>query len=383
MTPAALTIAGSEPSGGAGLQADLKTFHALGVYGMSAVTLLTVQNTVGVTDVCTLDPAFVTAQIDSVISDIPPACAKTGALGSRAIIEAVAERAAGFAFPLVVDPVMISKHGHALLDADAADAIRDRLLPCAALATPNLHEGAALLGRDAIRPEQMEDAARALLDLGPGAVLLKGGAGARALDVLATRDGVVRLEGTLIESTSTHGSGCALSAACCALLAQGETIDDAASRAKRWVERAIRRAPGLGAGRGPLQRIAPAPAPAGYLRVDAVTLAVRDMAQSVAFYEALGLRIDYGGAEAPFTTLKDGAATINLLRDERRDASAFWGRFILHHENVDAAHERAVRAGLSPREAPHDAPWGERCFHLVDPDGHELAIATPLARDPH
>lgn len=377
MTPVALTIAGSDPSGGAGLQADLKTFHALGVYGMSAVTLLTVQNTVGVSEVRTLDPAFVLAQIDAAVGDIPPACAKTGALGSRAIIEAVAERAGSFDFPLVVDPVMVSKHGHALVDDDAGAALRDRLLPQAALVTPNLHEGAALLGRAAIAPGEMEDAARDLLDLGPGAVLLKGGAAAGALDVLATRAGVTRLEGTPVESTSTHGSGCALSAACCAQIAQGAAMEDAAPRAKRWVERAIRRAPGLGAGRGPLDLLAPAPTPAGYLRVDAVTLAVRDMARSVAFYEALGLRIDFGGAGEAFTTLKDGGATVNLLLDERRDPAAFWGRYILHHEDVDCAHERAVRAGLSPREAPFDAPWGERCFHIVDPDGHELAIATP------
>jgi len=378
MTPVALTIAGSDPSGGAGLQADLKTFHALGVYGASVVTLLTVQNTVGVEDVRTLDADFVLAQLDAVMRDIPPACAKTGALGDASIVRAVADRAASFEFPLVVDPVMISKHGDALVAPDAADAIGEALLPRATLVTPNLREGAALLGRDAIEPADMEDAARDLLALGPRAVLLKGGAHANALDVLATPETVIRLEGAPIETTSTHGSGCALSAACCALLARGHRLEDAARLAKRWVERAIRAAPGLGAGRGPLGLDVPAPSPSGYERIDAITLAVRDMARSVAFYEALGLRIDYGGPSEPFTTLKDGGVSVNLALDDRREPDAFWGRAVIHVADVDAAHRRALAAGLSPREEPHDAPWGERCFHIIDPDGHEIALATPL-----
>ncbi|MBI3473257.1 MAG: bifunctional hydroxymethylpyrimidine kinase/phosphomethylpyrimidine kinase, partial [Candidatus Solibacter usitatus] len=139
MTPIALTIAGSDPSGGAGIQADLKTFHQFGVYGEAVLTLLTVQNTTRVERVECLDPELILAQLRAVLEDIPPGAAKTGALGNRAIVEAIADAAAGFAFPLVVDPVMISKHGAPLVSGDARQAILTRLIPRAALLTPNLH----------------------------------------------------------------------------------------------------------------------------------------------------------------------------------------------------------------------------------------------------
>ncbi|MCH8912954.1 MAG: bifunctional hydroxymethylpyrimidine kinase/phosphomethylpyrimidine kinase, partial [Planctomycetes bacterium] len=185
MTPVALTIAGSDPSGGAGMQADLKTFHQHGVYGMSVVTLLTVQNTRSVSAVRHIDPEFIVAQLDAVLSDIPPQAAKTGALGSAAIINALAERAAEFEFPLVVDPVMISKHGAALLDEDAVESLKSRLLPHAFCVTPNLPEAAALTGIDVTDRAAMEQAARAIAELGPKHVLIKGGhAAGPALDLL-------------------------------------------------------------------------------------------------------------------------------------------------------------------------------------------------------
>src|SRR6185369_15518358 len=146
MLPVALTIAGSDPSGGAGLQADLKTFHRFGVYGEAVATLITVQNTRGVTRVSTLDADLVAAQINAVIEDIPPQAAKVGALGSREVVEAVSREAERFSFPLVVDPVMISKHGARLIDHDAVRALVERLIPCAFLLTPNLDEAAALTG---------------------------------------------------------------------------------------------------------------------------------------------------------------------------------------------------------------------------------------------
>ena len=166
MTPVALTIAGSDPSGGAGIQADLKAFHQFGVYGEAVVTLITVQNTRTVTRVEVLDAGLVKAQIAVVVEDVPPQAAKTGALGNAAIVEAVSHEAKSFPFPLVVDPVMISKHGMPLIADDARAALIAHLLPLAHLLTPNLHEAAALTGFEVDSLDQMKDAARKLRDMG-------------------------------------------------------------------------------------------------------------------------------------------------------------------------------------------------------------------------
>jgi hydroxymethylpyrimidine/phosphomethylpyrimidine kinase len=204
MTPVALTIAGSDPSGGAGIQADLKTFHQHGVYGESVVTLLTVQNTRTVAGIEFVAPVFVGAQIDAVVSDIPPHAAKTGALGRADIIEAVAERARAFRFPLVVDPVMVSKHGLPLLADDAVDALVGRLLPHAALVTPNLPEAARLTGLPVEDAAGMERAARAIHAMGARAVLVKGGHLAEsAMDLLLADGRVTVFPGERIESTHT------------------------------------------------------------------------------------------------------------------------------------------------------------------------------------
>jgi hydroxymethylpyrimidine/phosphomethylpyrimidine kinase len=253
MTAVALTVAGSDPSGGAGLQADLKTFHQHGVYGMSVVTLLTVQNTQAVQDVMPLDPSFVIAQLVAVLSDIPPGAAKTGALGSAAIVEVLAEAASSFAFPLVVDPVMISKHGNPLIDGDAVAVVRDRLLPRAFLITPNVHEAGALAGIDVDDRASMEEAARRIAGLGARNVLIKGGARfVRAIDVLLLDGDVHELAADRIETTRTHGTGCAFSAAITARLARGESLGNAVSGAKRFITDAIRTAPSLGDGVGPI-----------------------------------------------------------------------------------------------------------------------------------
>lgn len=253
MTPVALTIAGSDPSGGAGLQADLKTFQQFGVYGMSVVTLLTVQNTQRVSAVEVLDPEFVRAQLHACCSDIPPQAAKTGALGSAAMIETVASAAEGFAFPLVVDPVMISKHGDTLLPDDAVEVLKETLLPRAALLTPNVHEAAALTGLTIDSVADLEAAARVLADRGPQAVLVKGGQmGDVAVDVLYADGHAERLESPRLDTPHTHGTGCVLSAAITAGLARGDALLDAVKTAKRFVQAAIRSAPGLGGGRGPI-----------------------------------------------------------------------------------------------------------------------------------
>jgi hydroxymethylpyrimidine/phosphomethylpyrimidine kinase len=253
MTPVALTIAGSDPSGGAGIQADLKTFHQFGVYGMSVVTLLTVQNTTRVSSVDPLDPAYVEQQLDAVLEDIPPRAAKTGALGTLEIIELVARRAAAFSFPLVVDPVMISKHGAALIAETARAALLEKLLPKAFLVTPNLHEAAALAGIEVADVRSMEEAAKRIAGLGAKSVLVKGGhLASDATDVLYHAGRYEHFSSQRIDSKHTHGTGCTYSAAITAELAKGHGLLEAVASAKRFITKAIATAPGLGRGCGPV-----------------------------------------------------------------------------------------------------------------------------------
>jgi hydroxymethylpyrimidine/phosphomethylpyrimidine kinase len=222
MIPIALTIAGSDPSGGAGLQADLKTFHQFGVYGEAVVTLITVQNTLRVSRVECLPADLVVEQIRAVLEDVRPQAAKTGALGNRAIVEAVAEAAAEFDFPLVVDPVLISKHGAPLLAEDARAALIERLIPRAALLTPNLHEAAALAGFPVRDPDQMRRAAESIAKLGARAVLVKGGhLETGATDVLLADGRFYEFPAPRIATRHTHGTGCTYSAAIAACLARG------------------------------------------------------------------------------------------------------------------------------------------------------------------
>jgi hydroxymethylpyrimidine/phosphomethylpyrimidine kinase len=254
MVPIALTIAGSDPSGGAGIQADLKTFHQLGVYGTSAITLITIQNTTRVSLVKTLDPELVSGQIEAVLEDLPPRAAKTGALGTAAIIEIIATRWRTVACPLVVDPVMISKHGAPLMDASARAALRDLLIPQAALVTPNLQEAAELAGIRVSHPDEMKEAALIIAGLGPKAVLIKGGhlEGPETIDILYREGVFTELRAARIETRHTHGTGCTYSAAITAFLARGLSIPDAVAGAKSFIDEAIRTSPGLGAGSGPV-----------------------------------------------------------------------------------------------------------------------------------
>jgi hydroxymethylpyrimidine/phosphomethylpyrimidine kinase len=241
-TPVALSIAGSDPSGGAGIQADLKTFHQFGVFGEAAVTLITVQNSRGVERVEVLSPELVEAQIRAVIDDIRPSAAKTGALGNRTMVEMLARVAVDFDFPLVVDPVMMSTSGYAL-----GEAI-DGLIPRAFLITPNLEEA------DAHDLESMRRAAARFAERGAKNVLIKGGhLTGDAVDLLRTTDGTFHeFRAARIGTRHTHGTGCALSAAITAELAKGTGLVEAVERAKAFVTEAIRSAPGLGSGSGPL-----------------------------------------------------------------------------------------------------------------------------------
>jgi hydroxymethylpyrimidine/phosphomethylpyrimidine kinase len=253
--PQALTIAGSDSGGGAGIQADIKTMSALGVYAASAITAITAQNTVGVREAMELPPALVRAQIEAVLDDLDIAAAKTGMLSSAAIVEVVAGALAARRFAaLVVDPVMVSKSGHRLLREDAVESLRRALLPLALVATPNLHEAALLVGGEIRSLADMRDAARAIAEMGPRAVVVKGGHSAFALAVDVLFEGgealELRPEGP-VARVSVHGTGCTFSAAIAARLARGDTVREAVAAAKRYVTEAIRNAPRVGRGHPP------------------------------------------------------------------------------------------------------------------------------------
>ncbi len=260
--PIALTIAGSDSSGGAGIQADLKTFCALGIYGATVITALTAQNTRGVTAVHAVPAEFVIAQCEAVFSDLRVGAVKTGMLATRAIVVAVADAlAARPALPVVVDPVMVATSGDALLAGDAVAAVRDILMPRADLITPNLPEAAALLGvlRIASSEAEMQTQAEALLAAGARAVLIKGGhaTGADAVDILVSRAGVVRFSRPRVETRHTHGTGCTLSAAIAAGLATGLDLQASIGAAKTYLDAALRagRTLGVGSGHGPVDHL--------------------------------------------------------------------------------------------------------------------------------
>lgn len=256
-TSIALTIAGSDSGGGAGIQADLKTFSALGVYGASVITAVTAQNTRAVTAVEAISPALIRAQIEAVFADLPPQAVKTGMLGDSQTICTVADSLAAVALPyLVIDPVMVAKSGDKLL-ADAAIAtLRERLIPLATLITPNLPEAGELLGRSVTTRDDMPQAAADLLALGCHAVLLKGGhlAGDASDDLLLTTGGATWLSAARHPGKNTHGTGCTLSAAITAGLARGLALVDAVHAAKDYIGAAIAAADRLhvGSGHGPL-----------------------------------------------------------------------------------------------------------------------------------
>jgi hydroxymethylpyrimidine/phosphomethylpyrimidine kinase len=250
----ALTIAGSDSGGGAGIQADLKTFAALGVYGSSVITAITAQNTVGVFAVQEIDTDVIAKQIDAVIDDIGAAGIKTGMLSSAAIIETVAGRLRHHGLQnLVVDPVMVAKSGDSLLRPEAVSVLRELLLPLATIVTPNLPEAETLTGRRVETQNDMRDAARAIADMGPRAVVVKGGhlAGA-ADDVLFDGSGFHVLHAERVDTPHTHGTGCTFSAAITAGLARGRSVPDAVADAKAYLTRAIEQAYAIGRGHSPV-----------------------------------------------------------------------------------------------------------------------------------
>jgi len=251
----ALTIGGSDSGGGAGIQADLKTFTALGVHGCSALTCVTAQNTCGVSRVDALPAASLQAQIEAVLSDLPVAALKTGMLLNRTLIETTAQALAPLSLPRLIDPVMVSRAGSVLLEPEAIEAYRQLLLPLADLLTPNRHEAELLSGQAITGATAMEKAAARLLELGPAAVLLKGGGlpELRGRDFLLERSGAGGwLVAPAIDTPHTHGSGCTLGAAITAHRARGLALVPAVEAAKRYVEGGLRHALAIGAGQGPL-----------------------------------------------------------------------------------------------------------------------------------
>jgi hydroxymethylpyrimidine/phosphomethylpyrimidine kinase len=257
----ALSIAGSDPSGGAGIQADLKTFSALGVYGAAVITALTAQNTQGVVGVLAVPADFIALEIEAVARDLRIGAVKTGMLSDAATVLAVAAEVRRHRLhPLVVDPVMVATSGDALLAPDAVDLLKRELIPLADVITPNLPEAAALLGEAQAESEKaMEDQARRLLPLGCKAVLIKGGhgQGSEAVDILATAHGSVRLAAPRIDTRNTHGTGCTLSAAICAHLARGVGLEEAVRLAKDYLSKAIAASKNwrLGHGAGPVDHL--------------------------------------------------------------------------------------------------------------------------------
>jgi hydroxymethylpyrimidine/phosphomethylpyrimidine kinase len=253
--PVALTIAGSDSGGGAGIQADIKTFHHFQVFGTSAITAITAQNTRGVARWTAVPVEMIEEQIDAVAGDLRPAASKTGMLADAAIVHAVAAAVRRHALaPLVVDPVMVSASGDTLLESDAVAAMRELLIPLATLVTPNLDESEILVGETVRDLEAMERAGRMLVARGATAALIKGGhlVGDAAIDVLVHGERVRTFTHPRIATQHTHGTGCTLSAAITALLARGTELDAAVEQSIEWVHRAIRTAPKLGGGHGPL-----------------------------------------------------------------------------------------------------------------------------------
>lgn len=269
----ALTIAGSDSGGGAGIQADLKTFHQFGVFGTSVVAAVTAQNTLGVRAVHAIPPDIVRAQIDALAADLPPHALKIGMLGTARTVEAVADRIEAHGWrQVVLDPVMVATSGDRLLEPDAERALRDRLLPLCDVVTPNAPEASVLTGLSVRTEDDLARAGERLVELGAGAALVKGGhlgsgrrsdpgsrAGAPLTDVLVTDGGIATFQHERVDTAHTHGTGCTLSAALAAGLAHGRPLAEATRAAVTFVVSAVARAPGLGSGRGPVDHFTPPP----------------------------------------------------------------------------------------------------------------------------
>ncbi len=374
--PRILVIAGSDSGGGAGIQADIKTVTMLGGHAMTAVTTLTAQNTLGVEGIYPVPPAFVVQQMACVANDIGVDAVKIGMLGGAAVAHAVADQleSGRYGGQIVLDPVMVATSGAVLADADTIAAMQ-RLATLATLVTPNLPEFRVLCGRadlsdDALVAEASGYAARINTHL-----LVKGGhaEGDTVVDRLFSPEGsVTRWSGTRIDTVHSHGTGCTLASAIADGLGRGLTLVDAIARARLFVRLALRQAPGLGRGHGPMGHAQVRDVPGEHPTFNQVTLPATDHAASVAFYEKLGLTriVDSGGRYARFETA--GGTTLSI-----EAASEMGGRAIVYLEvaDLDAAVVAARAAGIAIAN-PVDQPWGWREASLTDPAGNALRLYT-------
>ncbi|PZU50771.1 MAG: bifunctional hydroxymethylpyrimidine kinase/phosphomethylpyrimidine kinase [Sphingomonas sp.] len=367
--PRVLIIAGSDSGGGAGIQADIKTVTMLGGYAATAITAITVQNTLGVSAVHAVLPEIVSAQIRAVLDDIGADAIKIGMLGDVATIEAVADALQGLTAPIVLDPVMVAKGGSALLAEEAVGALLARLLPRATVITPNVPELTVLTGTEIADEADMLLAAQELAGDGPVSVLAKGGhlEGDVVADWLVTRDGQQRFEGARIETRHTHGTGCTLASAIACGLAAGLPLADAVERARRYVITALHEAPGLGQGHGPMGhqavRLDVGLEQGGTSgRLNQITIAASDYQASVDFYRALGLRqiVDAPPRYARFEA--EGGATLSIHRADEPGATIYF-----EAADLDA---RAAALGV-PVVAQS---WGWREAELTDPAGNRLIL---------
>jgi hydroxymethylpyrimidine/phosphomethylpyrimidine kinase len=361
MTARILIIAGSDSGGGAGIQADIKTVTMLGGHAMTAITAITAQNTLGVSDIHPIPTTSVIAQMDAVISDIGVDAVKIGMIGSAETANAVADRLAGVNVPIVFDPVMIATSGAALADA-ATIAAFNRLMALASLTTPNLPELAALGGEDAVGAATK-------------AVLIKGGHGPDRMitdRLLVGSREVARWQGERIETTSTHGTGCTLASAIACGLGQGLALEPAIARARCFVRLALRDAPGLGAGHGPMGHQAVRMDADGAMRLNQITVGLADYATSLAFYQALGLKLivdsppNYARFEAP------GGITLSIHRDDNHPNPG--GTVYFECDDLDDEVARLETAGLVFDQGIVEQDWLWREAHLRDPFGNRIIL---------
>ncbi len=370
-----LAIAGSDSGGAAGIQADIKTITALGGFAMTAVTAITVQNTQGVSAVHAVPPEVVAGQIRACIDDIGVDAIKIGMLGNEATINAVAHALDGVRVPIVLDPVMIAKGGAALIEDEAVWAMMQRLLPMASVITPNVPELVALTETEVEDAADMLLAAQELLNVGPRAVLAKGGhlEGDQLTDWLVTRQGHLAFTDTKIDTTSSHGTGCTLSSALACSLGQGMALPDAVKRSRTYVRLALRSAPGLGQGHGPMghgQVINDITAPEPVL--NQITVPATDYGASVAFYRQLGLRLIVDSPDDFYARFEAGNGV--TLSIHGNDGVAGGAIVYLESLRLDAWVAELAAAGLVIDQMPRDEDWLWREARLRDPAGNRICL---------
>lgn len=369
-TPRILVIAGSDSGGGAGIQADIKTVTMLGGHAMTAITAITAQNTIGVQQVATVPTDLVVAQIDSIVNDLGVDAVKIGMIGSAEIADAVADYLPDDrSVPIVFDPVMVATSGGVLADAGTIAAFR-RLMDIATIVTPNLPELQRLSPGD----DPVASALRLVSDH-RCAVLIKGGhdSGEALVDALIEEDNMTSWQDRRIATGDTHGTGCTLASAIALFLARGLPLPEAVDRARRFVRLALRDAPGLGQGHGPMGQGAVRLDVGGDMRLNQVTLGLDDYEASFAFYESLGLMPivanppDYARFEAP------GGATLSIHR-AADDAGPGSATVYFECDDLDGTVERLARAGLRFEHGPTDQPWMWREARLRDPHGNLICL---------